>query len=41
MGMVGLIQVGRPANRAEIAAATARLPGLGKRVMERLLASVR
>jgi len=41
MGMVGLIQVGRPANRADIARAAAQLPGLGKRVMERLLASVR
>jgi pseudoazurin len=41
MGMVGLIQVGRAANRAEIAGAAARLPGLGRRVMERLLASVR
>jgi pseudoazurin len=41
MGMVGLIQVGRPVNRAEVAGAAARLPGLSKRVMERLLASLR
>ena len=41
MGMVGLIQVGRPANRAAIAQGAARLPGLSRRVMEGLLGSVR
>ena len=41
MGMVGLIQVGRPVNRAAVAQGAARLPGLGKRVMEELLGAVR
>lgn len=41
MGMVGLIQVGRATNRAEIARAATLLPGQSRRVMERLLASVR
>lgn len=41
MGMVGLIQVGRATNRAEILRAAAQLPGQGRRAMERLLASVR
>lgn len=39
MGMVGLIQVGRPTNRADIARAASQLPGLGRRTMERLLAA--
>jgi pseudoazurin len=41
MGMVGLIQVGRPVNRAAVAQGAARLPGLGKRVMLELLGAVR
>ena len=41
MGMVGLIQVGRPVNRAAVAQGAARLPGLGRRVMEELLGAVR
>jgi pseudoazurin len=41
MGMVGLIQVGRAANRADIAQAATRLPGLGRRVMERLIGEAR
>ncbi|MFN3388189.1 MAG: pseudoazurin [Allosphingosinicella sp.] len=41
MGMVGLIQVGKPANRTEAAAAAAKLPGLGKKVMVELLTRVR
>ena len=41
MGMVGPIQVGAPANKAEAAAAAARLPGLGKKRMVELLAKAR
>ena len=41
MGMVGLIQVGRPVNRAAVAQGVARLPGLSRRVMEGLLGEVR
>lgn len=41
MGMVGLIQVGKAVNKAEAAAAAAKLPGMGKKVMTKLLARVR
>ena len=41
MGMVGLIQVGAAANKADIAAKGARLPGLGKTVMTGLVAQAR
>ena len=41
MGMVGLIQVGKPVNKAEVAAAAAKLPGMSKKVMTQLLARVR
>ena len=41
MGMVGLIQVGKPVNKAEVAAAAAKLPGMSKKVMTGLLARVR
>ena len=40
MGMVGLIQVGRPVNRAAVVEGAARLPGRGKSVMEELLGGV-
>lgn len=41
MGMVGLIQVGAATNRAAATTAAARLPGMGKTVMARLLQQVR
>ena len=41
MGMVGLIQVGNAANKAEIAAAGAKLPGLAKKEMTALVAQAR
>lgn len=41
MGMVGLIQVGRPVNRAAVDQAATRLPGLSRRVMGELLGAVR
>jgi pseudoazurin len=41
MGMVGLIQVGRPVNRAAVDQGAARLPGLSRRVMQELLGAVR
>lgn len=41
MGMVGLIQVGPAANKAEAAAAAARLPGLAKKEMGLLIAKAR
>ncbi len=39
LGMVGVIQVGNAANRAQLQAAAAKLPGLGKKRMTALLAS--
>lgn len=41
MGMVGLIQVGPASNKAPIAAAGAKLPGLAKKEMTALVAQVR
>ena len=41
MGMVGLIQVGAPTNKAAAVAAAQKLPGLGKKRMNALLAKVR
>lgn len=41
MGMVGLIQVGAATNRAAATTAAARIPGMGKTVMARLLTQVR
>lgn len=38
MGMVGLVQVGPASNKAQAAAAAAKLPGLSKKVMAGLLA---
>ena len=38
MGMVGLIQVGPASNKAQAAAGAAKLPGLGKKEMNALLA---
>ena len=39
LGMVGVIQVGTAANRAQLQAEAAKLPGLGKKRMIALLAS--
>ena len=41
MGMVGVIQVGKAGNKAAVAAATQKLPGLGKKRMTALLEQVR
>ena len=41
MGMVGVIQVGKAGNKAAAAAATQKLPGLGKKRMTALLEQVR
>lgn len=41
MGMVGLVKVGTPANKAQLAAGVARLPGLSKRNMTMLLGRAR
>ena len=41
MGMVGLIQVGGAANKAQAASAAATLPGLSKREMSALVAQAR
>lgn len=41
MGMVGLIQVGPAANKAQAAAASTKLPGLGKKNMTALLSKAR
>ncbi len=41
MGMVGLIQVGSAANKAQVGAAAALLPGLSKKVMGALVAKAR
>lgn len=41
MGMVGIVQVGRAANKAEASAAAQKLPGLGKKRMNAILAKVR
>jgi pseudoazurin len=41
MGMVGVIQVGKPGNKAAVATATQKLPGLGKKKMTALLEKVR
>jgi pseudoazurin len=41
MGMVGVIQVGKAGNKADVAAATQKLPGLGKKRMTALLEQVR
>lgn len=42
MGMVGLVQVGPGSpNKAQAAAAAAKLPGMGKKVMTGLVAKVR
>ncbi len=41
MGMVGLIQVGPAANKAQAGAAAARLPGLSKKTMGALVAKAR
>jgi pseudoazurin len=37
MGMVGVVQVGKAANKAEASAAAAKIPGLGKKKMAALL----
>jgi pseudoazurin len=41
MGMVGLIQVGKAANKPQAAAAANALPGLGKKKMVELLAKAK
>ncbi|WP_318531710.1 pseudoazurin [Sphingomonas parva] len=41
MGMVGLVQVGNAANKAEASAAAAKLPGMGKKKMTELLAQAK
>ena len=41
MGMVGLIQVGAAGNKVEAGAAAQKLPGLGKKRMNELLAQAR
>lgn len=41
MGMVGVIQVGKATNKADIVAAAQKLPGLGKKRMNALLGQVR
>jgi pseudoazurin len=41
MGMVGVIQVGKPGNKSAVATATQKLPGLGKKKMTALLEKVR
>jgi pseudoazurin len=41
MGMVGVIQVGKATNKAQVAAATAKLPGMGKKRMVELVARAR
>ena len=41
MGMVGLIQVGAASNKADAAAAAAKLPGLSKKAMGQLMGQVR
>lgn len=41
VGMVGVIQVGKPTNKAEATAASAKLAGLGKKRMTELLAKVK
>ena len=41
MGMVGLIQVGPASNKPQAAAAAAKLPGMGKKVMTGLVARAR
>ena len=41
MGMVGLIQVGKAANKAQATAASNALPGLGKKKMVELLAKAK
>lgn len=41
MGMVGLIQVGKPANKAAATAAAQKLSGFGKRRMSALIAQVK
>ena len=38
LGMVGLIEVGRPVNKTQVAAAAAHLPGMANRRMADLLA---
>lgn len=38
MGMVGVVQVGKPVNKAQAAAAAAKLPGMGKKRMVELVA---
>jgi pseudoazurin len=41
MGMVGVIQVGKAANKADATVAAAKIPGLGKKKMAALLDKVR
>lgn len=41
MGMVGLVQVGNAANKGQVTAAAQKLPGLGKKRMNELLAKAR
>ena len=41
MGMVGVIQVGKAGNKADVVAASQKLPGLGKKRMTALLEKVR
>ncbi|HEY0043257.1 MAG TPA: pseudoazurin [Allosphingosinicella sp.] len=41
MGMVGVVQVGPASNKAQAAAAAAKLPGMGKKVMTGLVARAR
>jgi hypothetical protein len=37
MGMVGVVQVGRPVNKGQAVAAAAKLPGMGKKRMVALV----
>ncbi len=41
MGMVGVVQVGNAANKAQVTAAAQKLPGLGKKRMNEYLAKAR
>lgn len=41
MGMVGVVQVGRPVNKGQAVAAAAKLPGMGKKRMVELVARAR
>ena len=41
MGMVGVVQVGKPVNKGQAVAAAAKLPGVGKKRMVALVAKAR